>query len=129
MLIGLGPPVQGPYFNDVPNGSFAADWINELYANGVTNGCGSGDYCPDASVTRAQMAVPVENPGPLLLQLPLRVRDFRRGAPVLVRRQLHRGPVLPRNHRRLQREPAALLDSPVNRGQMATFLVRTFLTL
>ena len=45
--------MQGPDFNDVANGSFAADWINELYANG----CGNGDYCPDASVTRAQMAV------------------------------------------------------------------------
>jgi hypothetical protein len=50
------PPFVGNYFNDVPPGSFAADWINNLAWLGVTSGCGGGDYCPDDSVTRAQMA-------------------------------------------------------------------------
>ncbi len=51
------PPATGTVFLDVPQGSFAADWIEELASLGVTGGCGGGNYCPDASVTRAQMAV------------------------------------------------------------------------
>ncbi len=51
------PPAIGTVFADVPQGSFAADWIEELFSLGVTGGCGGGNYCPDATVTRAQMAV------------------------------------------------------------------------
>ncbi len=51
------PPATGTVFLDVPQGSFAADWIEELASLGVTGGCGGGNYCPDAPVTRAQMAV------------------------------------------------------------------------
>ncbi|HTY43422.1 MAG TPA: S8 family serine peptidase [Thermoanaerobaculia bacterium] len=51
------PPATGTVFADVPQGSFAADWIERLATEGVTSGCGGGNYCPDASVTRAQMAV------------------------------------------------------------------------
>ena len=36
-------------------GNFYA-YIVTLVANGVTAGCGGGNYCPDANVTRAQMA-------------------------------------------------------------------------
>jgi hypothetical protein len=51
------PPCTG-VFADVPcPGGFAADWIEQLHAEGVTSGCGGGNYCPDAPVTRAQMAV------------------------------------------------------------------------
>ena len=32
-------------------------WIEELAAEGVTAGCGNGDYCPNAPNTRGQMAV------------------------------------------------------------------------
>ncbi len=51
------PPATGTVFLDVPQGSFAADWIEELASLGVTGGCGGGNYCPDSPVTRAQMAV------------------------------------------------------------------------
>ncbi len=44
-------------FNDVPMNHWAAAWISELADEGITSGCGSGNYCPDAPVTRAQMAV------------------------------------------------------------------------
>jgi hypothetical protein len=45
-------------FADVPcPGGFAVDWIEQLANEGVTSGCGNGNYCPDAPVTRAQMAV------------------------------------------------------------------------
>ncbi len=51
------PPATGTVFTDVPQGSFAADRNEELFSLGVTGGCGGGNYCPDATVTRAQMAV------------------------------------------------------------------------
>ena len=54
------PNEFGPIFDDVPNGSFACFWINQLWANSITSGCGNNDYCPDASVTRAQMAIFIE---------------------------------------------------------------------
>lgn len=44
-------------FSDVPTNFWAAAWIKQLAAEGITGGCGSGVYCPEASVTRAQMAV------------------------------------------------------------------------
>ena len=51
------PPATGNVFLDVPQGSFAADWIEELASLGVTGGCGGSNYCPASPVTRAQMAV------------------------------------------------------------------------
>jgi streptogramin lyase len=51
------PPATGTIFADVPVGSFAADWIEELATLGITGGCGGGNYCPGNPVTRAQMAV------------------------------------------------------------------------
>jgi hypothetical protein len=51
------PPATGTVFGDVHVGDFAADWIEELAASGITSGCGNGDYCPNDPVTRAQMAV------------------------------------------------------------------------
>ncbi len=50
------PPCIG-VFPDVPCGSPFAAWIEELAAEGITGGCGGGDYCPSSPVTRAQMAV------------------------------------------------------------------------
>ncbi len=51
------PPETGTLFSDVPAGSFAAAWIEALAAEGVTSGCGGGEYCPNNTVTRQQMAV------------------------------------------------------------------------
>ena len=51
------PPGSGTLFADVPPGSFAVDWIEDLYASGVTAGCGPARFCPSDLVTRAQMAV------------------------------------------------------------------------
>ncbi len=51
------PPATGTVFGDVAQGSFGADWIEELASLEITGGCGGGNYCPDAPVTRAQMAV------------------------------------------------------------------------
>ena len=51
------PPNAAGVFSDVPVGYWADKWIEQLASEGVTSGCGNGNYCPDASVTRAQMAV------------------------------------------------------------------------
>ncbi|HEY3475524.1 MAG TPA: S-layer homology domain-containing protein [Anaerolineales bacterium] len=44
-------------FGDVPTNYWAAAWIKQLAAEGITSGCGGGSYCPEAPVSRAQMAV------------------------------------------------------------------------
>jgi hypothetical protein len=51
------PAATGTVFSDVPATAFAAGWIEQLHAEGITSGCGQGRYCPNAIVTRAQMAV------------------------------------------------------------------------
>jgi S-layer family protein len=52
------PPATGTVFADVPAGSFAAAWIEQLAAEGITSGCATSParYCPDTSVSRDQMA-------------------------------------------------------------------------
>jgi S-layer homology domain len=53
------PPAARGIFTDVPANYWAADWIEQLYNEGLTIGCSSNPliYCPDDPVTRAQMAV------------------------------------------------------------------------
>jgi uncharacterized repeat protein (TIGR03803 family) len=54
------PPSCTGVFADVPCPSPFADWIERLAAEGITGGCGNGDYCPDAHCTRGQMAAFLE---------------------------------------------------------------------
>ncbi len=60
-LLGSGyvPPPAVGIFADVPVGSFAADWIEDLYNRNITGGCAVNPlrYCPSNPVTRGQMAV------------------------------------------------------------------------
>jgi len=52
------PPCNTQVFDDVPCSLVFAPWINELVAEGLTGGCGSGNtYCPASPVLRQQMAV------------------------------------------------------------------------
>ncbi|MGH9379390.1 MAG: S-layer homology domain-containing protein, partial [Thermoanaerobaculia bacterium] len=44
-------------FSDVPAASPFCRWIEELAARNVVAGCGGGQYCPDNTVSRDQMAV------------------------------------------------------------------------
>jgi hypothetical protein len=54
----LDPPAcTAPMFADVPAGNIFCRWIEELARRGVVTGCGGGNYCPGAAVTRAQVAV------------------------------------------------------------------------
>jgi hypothetical protein len=51
------PPACNGDFPDVPCPSIFADWIEQLAAEGITGGCGNGNYCPQNPNTRGQMAV------------------------------------------------------------------------
>jgi reprolysin-like metallo-peptidase family M12B/S-layer family protein len=49
--------LQGAAFLDVPQGHLFYNEIGKLSARGITVGCGGSNYCPEALVTREQMAV------------------------------------------------------------------------
>ncbi len=53
----IGSYERAQTFADVPFDGFAWAQIEAIYTAGITGGCGSGNYCPNNSVTRAQMAV------------------------------------------------------------------------
>jgi hypothetical protein len=121
------PPCTVAVFTDVPCSSGFAPWINELVAEGITGGCGGGNYCPASPVLRQQMAVlllrTVEAPGyappacvtATFTDVPCS-SNFAPWIYELVARNITAGcgggnycPTL-----------------TANRGQMATFVVKTF---
>jgi hypothetical protein len=51
------PPACSGDFLDVACPSTFANWIEQLAAEGITGGCGGGNYCPLSNNTRGQMAV------------------------------------------------------------------------
>lgn len=53
------PPVATGVFTDVPADDWTASWIEQLANEGITGGCTTTpkQYCPTATITRAQMAV------------------------------------------------------------------------
>ncbi len=123
----LPPPCSG-VFADVPCPSTFANWIEQLAAESVTSGCGGSNYCPDSSVTRAQMAVfllktkngPSYVPPPaagIFGDVPVGsfAADF---IEALYNQGISGG---------CQTSPLLYCpDNPVLRQQMATLLVRTF---
>jgi len=51
------PPVgTSTGFTDVPTSYWAAAWIKQLAAEGITEGCTATTFCPNQPVTRAEMA-------------------------------------------------------------------------
>jgi hypothetical protein len=55
------PPACGAApFSDVSAGDPYCPWIQQLAADQITAGCGGGNYCPDAAVTRRQIAALLE---------------------------------------------------------------------
>ena len=49
------PPAPTDYFDDDESSTFEND-INALREAGITTGCGETTFCPEATVTREQMA-------------------------------------------------------------------------
>ncbi len=54
---GFVPPACNEVFPDVPCTSPFAAWIERLFHEGITAGCGGANYCPNGFSTRGQMAV------------------------------------------------------------------------
>ena len=46
-------------FLDVPRGHWADAFIHALAGVRITRGCGGGNFCPDANITRAEMAITI----------------------------------------------------------------------
>ncbi len=125
------PPCTGTVFTDVPcTGGPFDPWIEDLAGQGITGGCGGGNYCPSNSVTRAQMAVF------LLKALEGSAYDPPDCAGVFDDVPCTPGSGFPDWIEELfarnitggcqAAPPLYCPDSPNNRGQMAVFLVKTF---
>lgn len=56
-VLQVSPAPATATFADVPASHPFFQYIEALAASGVTGGCGGGKYCPDAPLTRGQMAV------------------------------------------------------------------------
>ena len=52
----VSPPPATPSFGDVPTDHPFFQFVEALAASGITGGCGSGNFCPEKPLTRAQMA-------------------------------------------------------------------------
>ena len=114
----------GRSFTDVPTGHWAYRFVETIFHNAVTSGCGAGTYCPEESVTRAQMAVfllmaehgpayvPPASTGTVFSDVPVDhwAGDYIEAlATEGVTSGCGGGAYCP--------------DSPINRGQMAVFLM------
>jgi hypothetical protein len=44
-----------PSFSDVPDAHWAFKYIQKVFEEGISTGCGENTFCPDMKVTRAQM--------------------------------------------------------------------------
>jgi hypothetical protein len=53
----VSPAPATATFGDVPTPHPFFQFVEALVASGITAGCGGGNYCPDAPLTRGQMAV------------------------------------------------------------------------
>jgi hypothetical protein len=122
------PPATGAIFTDVQPGDFAADWIEDLYNRGITAGCTLTTYCPDAPVTRAEMAVFLlktllgtsyvpPSPNGIFADVPI---DY--WAVAWIEDLYDRGVTAGCDTNPLRYCP----EEPVTRGQMAAFLTLTF---
>jgi hypothetical protein len=122
------PPCTGTVFDDVAcAGNGFAPWIEALAALSITGGCGGNNYCPTAAVNRQQMAVfllkalegfdyvPPPCTNPTFTDVPCS-NPFAPWIYELAARSITGGcganTYCPTN--------------PVNRQQMAVFLVKTF---
>ena len=122
------PAATGAVFADVPANAFAAAWIEELANMGVTTGCGGGNYCPGAAVSRRQMAaflLKTKNgsgytpPNPVGVFADVPVSDGSASWIEELYAETITGGCLTNPLRYCP-------DNPNTRGQMAVFLVKTF---
>jgi len=121
------PPCRG-LFADVPCPSDFAPWIERLADEGIVAGCGGGNFCPDAAVRRDQMA-------PMLLK----TEHGSAYVPPACAGVFSDVPCPSQFADWIEQLVAEAITvgcggnaycpaSPNNRGQMAVFLEKTFLT-
>lgn len=53
----ISPAPDTAAFADVPTSHAFFQYVEALAASAITAGCGNGNFCPDAALTRGQMAV------------------------------------------------------------------------
>jgi len=53
----ISPAPATATFNDVPTNHWAFQSIEAMASSGITSGCDASNFCPDDTLTRAQMAV------------------------------------------------------------------------
>jgi hypothetical protein len=123
------PPPCAGVFADVPCTSIFAPWIEALAAEGITGGCGGGNFCPTSPVRRDQMApflikaragadfVPPPCTG-IFLDVPC-PSLFADWIEVLFDADITAGCAT----------NLYCPTQPVTRGQMAVFVIRTFFSL
>ena len=70
---------SGTACNDFGTGDFAASIIEPLYADGITTGCGNGNYCPDNPVTSTQKVVSLVRTFGQLARVDMLCRADKRG--------------------------------------------------
>jgi hypothetical protein len=56
-VLPVSPAPATATFLDVPTDNPYFRYVEALVASGITAGCGGGNYCPNSSLTRGQMAV------------------------------------------------------------------------
>ena len=103
-----------------------ADWIKALAAEGITGGCGGGNYCPTNPVRRDQMAVFLlkAEHGSAYLPPPCAGAFSDVPCPHVLADWIEQL-VAEEHHRRLRRRQL-LPRQHDTRGQMAVFIVKTF---
>jgi hypothetical protein len=120
------PPSCAGVFQDVPCPGPFADWIEEVFAAGITGGCAPASYCPSSPITRAQMAAFLLKAEHGAGYVPPTCQELFADVPCP-------GPFADWIEQLFHEGISAgcgggnyCPSQPVNRGQMATFLVRTF---
>lgn len=119
------PPSQT--FGDVSPSRWSYAFIEDFARRGITQGCGGGNFCPEAPVTREQMAMFIIralgmfNPPAPTEQRYLDVPPPRMGYS-FIEQMAVRGITQGCN----ANPPMYCPDDSVTRGQMAAFLVRAF---
>jgi hypothetical protein len=117
----LLPRASGP-FRDLGNGDVHAGSVNATANAGITSGCRADRYCPDRTVTRAQMATLLVNALGLSPRSGSRFRDVPADS-------LHARNIEALAHAGITSGCARdrfCPDDPVSRAEMATFLQRAY---
>jgi hypothetical protein len=66
----IPPAPTGMVWLDVPVSYWAASWAEQIGREGISSGCGAGNFCPENTISRAEMAVLVQRTFSLPLPTP-----------------------------------------------------------